>query len=294
VQLCLALLLLTAAGLKTHQLATEPVMETGILESRWFLIALVESELFVAFWLIAGLLPVWTWRASIMLFAAFACVSLGKALAGEASCGCFGRVSVSPWFTFTLDVGVVAALLRWRPVAGSTRVRSTSFSAVRTRLATVFGLWLSVGLASGSVMGGYRPINIGDGVQLLRDGRTVVLEPDLWIGKRFPLLDWIEIDAAMDEGQWTVVLHRPWCSDCEKLLRRFGERNMRTSFPGEGSVAFVDVEAEHGGAIAIPKGPSFFHGALPVSYRWFVQTPVKLELLNGIVQQRPEGNKGKG
>lgn len=42
VQICLALLLLTAAGLKTHQLATEPVLGGGLLVSRWFLVGVVE------------------------------------------------------------------------------------------------------------------------------------------------------------------------------------------------------------------------------------------------------------
>ncbi len=36
VRVALALILLTAAALKGHQLATEPVAETGLLTSRWF------------------------------------------------------------------------------------------------------------------------------------------------------------------------------------------------------------------------------------------------------------------
>lgn len=50
-QVCLGVLLLTATGLKTHQLATEPVLERGILDSRWFLIAVV--ELVLALWVVS-------------------------------------------------------------------------------------------------------------------------------------------------------------------------------------------------------------------------------------------------
>ena len=37
-------------------------------------------------------------------------VASGKGIAGEALCGCFGRVPTSPWFSFWLDVCVLGAL----------------------------------------------------------------------------------------------------------------------------------------------------------------------------------------
>jgi len=64
-RLALGLLLLIAAALKGHQLATEPVPETGLLTSRWFLIGVVEFELFFGLWLLSGLYPKWTWRAAL-------------------------------------------------------------------------------------------------------------------------------------------------------------------------------------------------------------------------------------
>ena len=60
-RLFLALLLLTAAGLKAHQLATGPLLGPGLLESRWFLVAVVEFELFFGLWLISGLFSFATW-----------------------------------------------------------------------------------------------------------------------------------------------------------------------------------------------------------------------------------------
>ncbi len=52
-------------------------------------------------------------------FGLFACVSLYKGLSGEASCGCFGQVEISPWWTLTMDLAAVAALLRWAPRAAA-------------------------------------------------------------------------------------------------------------------------------------------------------------------------------
>ena len=53
------------------------------MESRWFLIGVVEFELFFGLWLLFGLLPRLTWHAAVACFAAFACVSLFKALSAR-------------------------------------------------------------------------------------------------------------------------------------------------------------------------------------------------------------------
>lgn len=51
------LLLLVAASLKAYELLTQPVLGEGILQSRFFLAAVVEFELFLGFWLLAGVYP---------------------------------------------------------------------------------------------------------------------------------------------------------------------------------------------------------------------------------------------
>jgi hypothetical protein len=96
VRTILAAILIGAAMLKGYQLATEPVLGSGFLSSRVFLIALVEFEWLFGVWLLAGMYPKWTWRVALGCFGLFACVSLYKGLSGDASCGCFGQVVVSP------------------------------------------------------------------------------------------------------------------------------------------------------------------------------------------------------
>lgn len=128
VRIALGLLLLVAAALKGYQLATEPVLAphvdgpwwatglTALLASRWLLLGAVEFELFFGLWLLAGLYPRQTRALAIGCFALFAAVSLFKALSGAASCGCFGKVAVSPWLTLALDIfaAVVLLLVRFR------------------------------------------------------------------------------------------------------------------------------------------------------------------------------------
>lgn len=129
VRIVLGLVLLTAAALKGHQLATDPVAETSLFSSRWFLIGVVEFELFFGLCLLAGLCPRWTWRAALVCFTGFACISLYKAVSGEASCGCFGKVPVDPWHTFLLDLAAVIALSRWRPARGGV-ARTTAYPEI--------------------------------------------------------------------------------------------------------------------------------------------------------------------
>ncbi len=149
VRVALGLLLLVAAALKAHQLATEPVIAPGILNSLWFLTAVVELELFFGLWLVAGLYPRQTWAVAVACFALFAGVSLFKGLSGAATCGCFGRVPVNPWWTLILDAAAVSALLFARPVRAASfnaptrtyrRVYLCSFVAASTTLAVATGV----------------------------------------------------------------------------------------------------------------------------------------------------------
>ena len=57
-RLAMAIVLLAAAGLKAYQLMAEPVLETDLLGSRWFLIGEVEIELCFGLWLLSTFLPV--------------------------------------------------------------------------------------------------------------------------------------------------------------------------------------------------------------------------------------------
>lgn len=152
VRIALGLLLLTAAGLKGYELATEPVAQTGLLTSPWFLIGVVEFELFFGLWLLTGLYRRLTWRVAILCFSAFACVSLYKAVSGEATCGCFGRVAVSPWYTLILDAVAVLALCCWPPETSGVGLATGSGQTLLARVvrshAAVRLLGLTVAVSS--------------------------------------------------------------------------------------------------------------------------------------------------
>ena len=237
-RLVVALLLLTAAALKGYDLANGPVVGSGLLDSRWLLIGVVEMEILFGLWLLANILPKLTWAAALACFSLFTCVSLYKALSGYASCGCFGRVPVNPWYTATLDLGIVLSLLYWRPtgrgawfaIGRTTGWGPSRFSRNDTgtvplphtacvRVVGVLAAWLVVGLPAAYAMTSYTPTTLSDAGDVIGDGKVVVLEPEKWIGKRFPLLDYIDIGDRLKQGKWLVLLYHHDCPKCQTVVR---------------------------------------------------------------------------
>ena len=117
----LGILLLAAAGLKLNGLAIDPVGRMGLFTLPAFQIAVVEFEIFLAVWLLWGRLPLGSWATALGVFTVFAGVSAYQGWIGRASCGCFGQLSVSPWYAFGIDVAVLLALMLGRPDLQSVR-----------------------------------------------------------------------------------------------------------------------------------------------------------------------------
>ena len=106
----IALLLVTAAALKLW-----PVLDPR--EAVWLTASQraldggeAAFELLLAGWLVSSKWPRAAWGTAILTFLGFALFTAARAMAGEASCGCFGKLEVDPRITLALDLGVVFAL----------------------------------------------------------------------------------------------------------------------------------------------------------------------------------------
>lgn len=88
-------------------------------EVRWLGLA---TEAVVGLWLVSGFAARGGWLAGLALFTLLAGVSGYHAATGQADCGCFGRVKVSPWASLLVDLACLAALLVGRPPMGRTMV----------------------------------------------------------------------------------------------------------------------------------------------------------------------------
>jgi hypothetical protein len=115
VRVVLALVLLTSAGLKGHGLLSGASVEDSRLMSPHLQVAGIEMEILVGLWLLSGVAIRAAWVVAVGLFVTLAGMSLSLALDGQQSCGCFGQLRVSPWWSFALGVTAITALLIWRP-----------------------------------------------------------------------------------------------------------------------------------------------------------------------------------
>ncbi len=111
----LGCLLLVAAALKIYGFGTTPVGPIGIFSSPSFQVGLIEFEILLGIWLLSGKAPIGSWIVAIAGFASFAAVSFYLGWIGQASCGCFGKLSVSPWYAFGIDLASVLGFVLARP-----------------------------------------------------------------------------------------------------------------------------------------------------------------------------------
>lgn len=269
----LGCMLLAAALLKAQQLATTPTVEAGLLTSRSLLFVVVQVELAWGAWLLMGLLPRYLRTVSLLGFGAMAGVSLARGVAGEATCGCFGQYSVSPWVSFSLSLTAIAALWMWRPVQRRTHVRLA-------RALSLMSSWLITAVAAGLWMASFSPAALSAEGNLVGTGDVVLLEPEEWIGHEFPLRDHIDVGERLAEGNWTVVLYEPSCPKCHKVVAKYktlSEAGASTpEVPGIALVTITSPESES--TASEGKQTAWLRGRLDNEHKWFVDTPQVIRL----------------
>lgn len=213
----LAIVLLGAALLKAHQVASGPHLGTSPFHSRQFLIGAIWLEVLLGGWMLAGLHRRITRWVVIACFGGFAAVALALALGGAESCGCFGRVQVNPWYTSAFDAAV--ALGVWL-FPGPRPLSPAAFTAPGRLIGVMMAAVILAGTLTFAMISSQLSMLDGEGL-LPQNGSFMVLRPETWIGRRFPLLSQIRINpqsAELTEGEWLVVLYRQNCSHCQEVI----------------------------------------------------------------------------
>jgi len=171
------------------------------------------------------------------LWASFSAVCFYEGLTGAESCGCFGSVHVNPWITlFAVDMPAVLALAVFRPEIDLPKLTSAKAVILEmmgpmpspVRLAAVFCVGLVLVAVSTAVLA------------LNPAGATAsyeVLEPQTWVGKELPILDYMDIGDKLSNGNWLVLFYHHDCPDCAEA-----------GLPPEGgiSAAYVVIPAAVG------------------------------------------------
>lgn len=258
------LLLVGAAVLKAAQLLAEPALSAASPALRYLVPLQIAAEAGLGLLALSG---VW-WRQlrwlALVFFSAFALYSFHLATSGAATCGCFGALNVHPWWTFAIDAAVVAGLaasIAW----GTNAVPIVARPRQAIALAMLCGVALGGTVFAAALRAaGSSSLAAGDGL--------VVLEPEAWIGQRLPIAEFI--DADLSQGEWTVLLHRHDCPDCQEATPQY------ESLAAGRNVALVEVPPF--GQEVANSGPAVYT-RLREERDWFVQTPVEMRLSSGVV-----------
>src|SRR5690606_20315072 len=142
--------------------------------------AVVPVELALAALLLFGYWPRRTPLVASATLAHFGAFSVYRGLAGLESFGCFGSFRVNPWITASLDVAmlILVTLAAWKSPAE--RPQGTR------RFHLAGAAYALAGMVSAAGMLASAPTPVSDAA-FSDAGGLIILEPDTWIGKPFPL-----------------------------------------------------------------------------------------------------------
>ncbi len=306
VRILSGVVLFLAAAFKTDELATTPTLGNSLLENRYLLMAVIQFEFFLALWLFSGPYPRLAWKITLGLFSIFTVITLYKALSGEASCGCFGRVEINPWYTLLLDSSAVGLLIYFRSDVSLLK-RGFNFRCIFARSAALVAAWCLLAIPSTWAIASLQPMSnvdnlpqIGQAFQGLDGKKTIVVEPEKWIGKPFPLLPFIENTAGklqsgeqalrerLSEGHWLIVLYNHDCSKCLESMPSYERIAFRSASDSNAShVALIEVSSSNFDISSLPLSPETpcNLGRLSDKEEWFVEAPTVIEIRNSQVME---------
>jgi hypothetical protein len=117
--------------------------------------------------------------------------------------------------------------------------------------------------------------------------KSITLEPNSWLGKKFPLLEYIEVNDEFDlnelkSGEWTVLLYHNDGLLCQEILAKLKKQH------SEENLARLLI-------LGVPDGKMYREnmsielnrvkrGSLKRDLNWFVQTPVRIMVKDGLVR----------
>lgn len=236
----------------------------------------VQIELAVGLWLLSGWRLTVARSATISLFVVFAIFSLYRALAGHESCGCFGQFTVNPWWTFILDVTVVICLT----IVPQNVLQAIPRSSPMRAAAFVGGYVVMVAITLSPFFWPQRSAADAPGVSV-KSG-LMILDPGKWIGKQFPIGEFLSPRVNLEYGEWTVLIYHHDCPQCQAALPSY--------------YALAELSAANGGnrRILLIETPPYankmrdavtaaVHVRLADEQEWFVQTPIEIQIQDGQV-----------
>ncbi len=278
--------LIVASVLKIHQLLTEPIISKGFWESWLFFVIQIPLELGLGIWLVCGLFRKAAWMLAVLAFGLFILVTLQKGLTGAESCGCFGRVKVNPWITFSaIDIPLFLALVIFRPKG------LKLLPPPWPKAAHFFGVAIPTFIAFAIIM----PVLIFNKPPNKTEKYEVV-QPAEWISQtrnheEWSMLKHIDIAGSLRKNLVIVVFYSSECDECHKAIPIYDQ--MSRDMAGNEEVlrfAFIEIppyalEKDN----IVPTDTPALRGRLDSSKEWYMQTPLVVVVQDGVVVKSWEG-----
>lgn len=279
--------LLIAAALKVHGLIFVEPINAATQLPQWVGWILVPGEVALGLWLLSGLQRRTTSIVALIAFSSFASFSLFAALRGERSCGCFGQITVSPWFTFLVDLMAIAAICWWRYAMhmrtnernDSILIRHTSSNLFSSSNALQHRAILTIMIPCLAIMFPLSWFATGGSSS---QGELFVFEPAQWLGKEVPFLKHVDLGDELLQGKWIILLYHHDCPQCQEAVRYYENVKQVSTAPNQLRVALIEVPPY---ASDESQGKTCRHGKLDQSHEWFMQTPVHLFTSSGRIQR---------
>lgn len=273
-RLPVALLLLLTAISKTVN-AVSITESDGLLSVTLLLLTAILVETFVAIYLIVGS-PVYSWRASIILFCTFV-GALGYALATGRSCNCISQ-AISTRSMLCIDILVLVGLYYCRPAYKKSK-SNTRAEARRAAIAVL----VSFLVAS---VGAYQLQNTD-----MADPFEFLLADKL-LGKRWPLDSRLDPSLrVLESGRWLILVVRQDCDHCRELVSKYFVDPHKTR-SNERTAVFI--AGENVWPFQFDNVSFDVDGFHSVSWPYnepFVASPAVFVIRNAIVQEASDGNE---
>lgn len=230
-------------------------------------VGIIQLEVFMAAWHLLSRDALSLWRASFALFVVFSCVNAYQTLIGSATCGCFGAWTVSPLLMLLVDLSLLACYLLTWPREGETFPHGLAGVTAATLAFTASAAVTFSILPPGAERAAK---SLSDALQRATGG--LVLRPEDWVGRQFPLLDLIESSSELSLGEWDLLFAYQGCMECRAEMRRF------CSGTSDGKI-LIDLDSSLSnrqlGCCRVVQ--------LNGNHRWIINAPVVVHLSSGRV-----------
>ena len=222
-----AAVLLTAGILKIHFLFTDVFLQHSMLLPTRIELAFAAIEVVFAIWLVLVGKHIFDWMVCVALFAGFAIFSILLIMMGQKSCGCFGVVHTSPWFSLGLDCAILIFVFQFRPENLDRKKLMTLLGSSTAKLAFSLVTLVVVGSAATFLYGS------GKLHQSLND-EIVCPSDEIWVGEEAvgKTVDaFVEFNNLTSSPIRIVGGHSVHGDDLTSALPLVVEADARTSVP---------------------------------------------------------------